>query len=195
MNSSKLSGAAVRKRKRQRDEENRKMSGRVLTFVQRVNPSSRPMSDNGKQDCASGVSTAVSQSELSETQQPTGPSASCSSSSTPNDFVVHHDLGLISTVNDSIRCTVARLDAEWFRNSAGPFAQKSRPGQDLKGAQRSLSRDWFTIRLPNGELVERQWMCYSPSKGALLCLPCMLFSQDSASKFSMESRGIFKEVP
>ena len=165
------------------------MSGSLTKFIRRLNPTQSESPMLLKEDQPESTSSVANPAPIDSvvtSLEDQRESTSRVANPAPMDFIALHDLGLISTVDDSARCSVARLDSEWFRNSTGPFAQKCRSGQDPKGATRSLSRDWFTINLPNGEKVERSWMCYSPSKKALLCLPCVLFSIDSTSKFSRD---------
>lgn len=42
---------------------------------------------------------------------------------------------------------------------------------------RSLTKQWFEKSLPNGEKVNRTWMCFSPVKKSLFCFCCVLFPQ------------------
>ncbi len=37
---------------------------------------------------------------------------------------------------------------------------------------RSLTKDVFVRKMKNGQKVSRKYLCYSPSKRALFCIPC-----------------------
>ena len=105
-------------------------------------------------------------------------------------FVLKHDLGLLpsSPVTDVQRCEVARLETEYFQSKCGPFEKKDQSGLETKISTRSLTLDWFSISLPNGDVVQRTWM-RSPSKKALFCLPCVLFSERSKIDCSFATTG------
>lgn len=50
-------------------------------------------------------------------------------------------------------------------------------------ANRFLTKNMFERKLANGNIVDRDFLVYSPSQGALFCGPCKLFSE-SSSQFS-----------
>nr|XP_054588531.1 zinc finger MYM-type protein 1-like [Nothobranchius furzeri] len=55
-----------------------------------------------------------------------------------------------------------------------------------KQQKRFFSRLHFKRRLANGEYVQRQWLLYSPSTGAVFCFACCIFS-DAKSKSCFET--------
>ena len=46
-----------------------------------------------------------------------------------------------------------------------------------------LTNEQLTCRLPNGQVVDRQWVTYSPSTGNIYCFPCKLFSSQKSQAF------------
>ena len=40
---------------------------------------------------------------------------------------------------------------------------------------RAFSPTWYTVTLPNGNIIERKWLVYSPRRDAMFCLWCFLF--------------------
>ena len=48
---------------------------------------------------------------------------------------------------------------------------------------RVLTNEQLTCRLPNGQVVDRQWITYSPSTRNIYCFPCKLFSSISSIRF------------
>ncbi|CAM2099986.1 unnamed protein product [Caretta caretta] len=64
------------------------------------------------------------------------------------------------------------------RNRDGKYAMSSR---QHKGRTRKLCDTAFNQVSPNGEIIERPWLIYSPSTGCLFCFMCKLFSPNSTS--------------
>lgn len=49
---------------------------------------------------------------------------------------------------------------------------------------RYLSVALFVKKLQNGEVQKRTWLAYSPSKGCIYCVPCLLFGQSESTSHS-----------
>lgn len=49
-----------------------------------------------------------------------------------------------------------------------------------KEQNRAFSNSHFTKKMKNGQSLERSWLTYSTSVGAVFCLPCKLFSKTSS---------------
>jgi uncharacterized membrane protein YecN with MAPEG domain len=65
------------------------------------------------------------------------------------------------------------------QNNDGAFL-KSKRVYNAKGQKvnRKLKADSFKRKLPNGEIVARDWLIYSPSLGCVYCFVCVLFSKE-----------------
>ena len=71
------------------------------------------------------------------------------------------------------------------QNKDADFSQSSRRYTD--GTQRFCSKQLFQRVLVNGEIINREYLVYSPSQGSLFCAPCKLFggvSQFATSGFN-----------
>lgn len=71
-------------------------------------------------------------------------------------------------ISDSQRCFIIRMRTG--REEEPDLSQSMRDS-------RSLTKEWFFKKLPNGNKIKRSWLVYSSSKNALFCLPCRLFLQ------------------
>jgi hypothetical protein len=60
------------------------------------------------------------------------------------------------------------------QNNDGNFKQSTREYKDCK---RKLSSDFFYQKKHNGEVIQREWLLYSPTTGCIFCFACRLFSQ------------------
>lgn len=70
------------------------------------------------------------------------------------------------------------------QNNDADFSQSSRR---YGGTQRFCSKKLFQRVLVNGEIINREYLVYSPSQGSLFCAPCKLFggtSQFATSGFN-----------
>jgi len=96
--------------------------------------------------------------------------------------------------------TVSKDRAEWEINDAtinfllsmSEIAQNldedfstTRTFSSSLNAYRSLSKNVFKRKLQNGQEVNRKYLCFSVSKKALFCIPCLLFGGRS-SKFGSD---------
>lgn len=71
-------------------------------------------------------------------------------------------------ISDTQRCFIIRMRTG--REEDPDLSQSMRDS-------RSLTKEWFFKKLPNGNKIKRSWLVYSSSKNALFCVPCRLFSQ------------------
>lgn len=58
---------------------------------------------------------------------------------------------------------------------------------------RSLSEKVFQRKLQNGTVIERKYLCYSQSKKALFCIPCLLFG-GKTTKFETDGYNDWRNV-
>ena len=56
-------------------------------------------------------------------------------------------------------------------------------GRQFGDKKRFVQKEYFSRHLTNGEIVTRDWLIYSPSKGRVFCYVCKLFSNDQPSQF------------
>ncbi|XP_052221806.1 zinc finger MYM-type protein 1-like [Dreissena polymorpha] len=66
-----------------------------------------------------------------------------------------------------------RVIARPIAQSKGDFSRSEGLGKTQK---RYLPPSLFMRKMANGEVVNREWLVYSPSTGNVFCLPCLLFS-------------------
>lgn len=78
---------------------------------------------------------------------------------------------------------LVQLGPSHCRNDDGKYEKSLRicSGGDGKAVMRKLTQASFIFKKPNGESVQREWLIYSPSKGAVYCFPCRLFSKDNGA--------------
>ena len=147
------------------------------------------------------MDTATEAREVNESKSVVNPSDSSSSdlpTSTPSSdeedeeektgpAVDIKDVGLWPRkISSDTRIFLVRQGASVVQNLDSDFGEVIRTGVSTKGKTRKLTREWFFKVLPNGERMLRSWMAYSPSKEALYCFCCRLFSDRDKSKFNSE---------
>ena len=82
------------------------------------------------------------------------------------------DIGLwLRPIKDSLRLQLVEQGVGELQNKAGPFVEDV----DERGTSRSLTSQWFIKTLANGKELPRDWLIYSPVKGAAFCFCCILF--------------------
>jgi hypothetical protein len=88
-----------------------------------------------------------------------------------NQIIGGDDIGLWppSATPEIIEYWTCQGEISDLRHSNGPF-QKS----NCARTGRSCTPAMFTNNLKNGEVTDRAWLCYSPSKGTLYCVFCRL---------------------
>lgn len=177
MKRAKESGAAYRKKRKAREEVLNKNKGALLKYISRIETKSLSNSRDSS-STSSDSSTSTPSSDSSEEENIPGPAV---------DRVDIKDVGLWpSKISNDTRIFLVRQGASVVQNLDSDFGEVIREGVSTKGQTRKLTREWFFQTLPNGERMLRSWMVYSPSKEALYCFCCKLFSDRSNSKFNSE---------
>lgn len=82
------------------------------------------------------------------------------------------DPGTWGEINDEVREYWADRGPQFCQNMTADFSTSV---QQYKSKKRRFSKSLFNCRLVNGENVRRDWLLYSPSKGAVYCFLCRLF--------------------
>lgn len=75
-------------------------------------------------------------------------------------------------IDDSVRAYWARMGPGLCQNKEADVNAAER---QYKLQKRHFSKSLFQRKLANGESVPREWLLYSPSKGAVFCFACQLF--------------------
>ena len=98
---------------------------------------------------------------------------------TATDFT---DVGLWPVeIDHEIRAMLVRQGSAAVQHLDHEFKEVARPGTKTKCDVRKLTKNWFFRDLRNGEKSLRTWMVYSPSREALFCFCCRLFSTGLSS--------------
>lgn len=63
----------------------------------------------------------------------------------------------------------------------------------ISNQNRTLSKKVFQRKLQNGSVIERKYLCFSQSKKALFCIPCLLFGSKT-SKFDTDGYNDWRNV-
>ncbi len=93
------------------------------------------------------------------------------------------DPGTWGEINDKVREYWVERGPQFCQNMTADFSGSE---QQYKNQKRRFSKSLFNRRLVNGENVRRDWLLYSPSKGAVYCFVCRLFGgndNNAHSKF------------
>jgi hypothetical protein len=206
MSNKKLSGAQLRKRKREQEADAKKYGLFMQQFLKQ-RPAEDDDSDESDMDKLEQEAVTVtdppechqlddtlmtsstqSQPETSESDSSTQ-AAQATSQNKQCMLLDSHDFGYIdfdsitglSNVADSLRMELVSRGPQIFQNKDADFAVC---------AGRSMTLTWFKRSLPNGEEVNRSWLLYSPSKKSAYCFCCVLFtssSSNSRSSFELSS--------
>ena len=102
-----------------------------------------------------------------------------------------NDVGLFGNITEKLREVCTNMSIDHFRNKANEYPETKR---DYSGENRFLNPSAFTCVLPNGEVVTRDWLVYSPSKTSVFCFPCMLFSSDRSIKLCASGDNDWKII-
>ncbi|XP_065643008.1 uncharacterized protein LOC136074601 [Hydra vulgaris] len=86
---------------------------------------------------------------------------------------IPNDGGRFGDITDHVRNMCISLGTIHFRNLAGSYSETKR---EYSGVNRFLNPSVFKRVLPNGNVVDRDWLVYSPAKTCVFCFPCILFS-------------------
>ncbi len=93
------------------------------------------------------------------------------------------DPGTWGEINDKVQEYWVERGPQFCQNMTADFSGSE---QQYKNQKRRFSKSLFNRRLVNGENVQRDWLLYSPSKGAVYCFVCRLFGgndNNAHSKF------------
>ena len=104
----------------------------------------------------------------------------------PNEVIVDYSPDpALWFVNEELVAYCIKKGSEFFKNINDGFKNSLRINEDSEGKKfnRSLHKSLFKYKLKNGEEIDREWLLYSPSKGAVYCFVCRLFSSKN-SQFS-----------
>ena len=189
----KMSGAAYRKQRKERNTENQHSTGTMRQFL--IHSDALPLTLPAP-DLESSITFTIDQTVSLQVDRRNTPEdgSEFDSESNPtietyseNDSVQQSDnieLELFSDAGvwniplpDAIRLELVLRGPNNLQNRDGPFkSMEKSAGANSKGEIRTLNKDWFYRKLENGEKVHRSWMLYSPSNGCLYCFCCRLFS-------------------
>ena len=191
MKRTKESGAAFRKKRKAKEEEEKKNEGALLKFINRTSTAEvtemkgknhAETEDNVDIDSVDAAKTG-SDDNAREVEEVERQSLVGSKIDTATDFT---DVGLWPVeINHEIRAMLVRQGSAAVQHLDHEFKEVARPGTKTKGDVRKLTKNWFFRDLRNGEKILRTWMVYSPSREALFCFCCRLFSTRQ-SRFSTD---------
>jgi hypothetical protein len=97
-------------------------------------------------------------------------------------------------VPDDIKTEIIRRGSTNYQNLEGPFESVQKPGENPKGENRQLNKNWFYKQLPSGEKILTKWMVYSQEKKALFCFCCKLFDTNDKHDIATSSFARDSEV-
>ncbi|CAK1592211.1 unnamed protein product [Parnassius mnemosyne] len=89
------------------------------------------------------------------------------------------DIALWGEINEKLRLYWLRKNPGLCSNKDKDFSKSARIYQEGdKQKVRTLNKSLFQLKLQNNEIVEREWLSYSPSTGRIYCFVCRLFSSE-----------------
>lgn len=77
------------------------------------------------------------------------------------------------------------------RNISDNFVESARA---YNNQHRYLNKNLFQLVLDNGEIIQRDWMVYSKSKGSVFCFKCKLFTQQNTQFFDDDGFNDWKNA-
>lgn len=111
--------------------------------------------------------------------------------SSVSNEAVPNDVGLFGNITENLREVCISMGTDHFRNLANDYPKTKR---EYSGVNRFLNPSAFTRVLPNGEVVSRDWLVYSPAKTCVFCFPCILFSSDRSIKLCTSGDNDWKNI-
>ena len=104
----------------------------------------------------------------------------------PPTYVVDEDVWAEAVTDpalwgNQIECAKAVLidrGVQVFHNRRAHYPASARDG-GIGGRTQGLTNDKLKCTLPNGQMVDREWITYSQSTGNIYCFACKLFSTKS----------------
>ncbi|CAK1589517.1 unnamed protein product [Parnassius mnemosyne] len=89
------------------------------------------------------------------------------------------DIALWGEINEKLRLYWLQKNPGLCSNKDKDFSKSARIYQEGdKQKVRTLNKSLFQLKLQNNEIVEREWLSYSPSTGRIYCFVCRLFSSE-----------------
>ncbi|XP_076044835.1 uncharacterized protein LOC143027430 [Oratosquilla oratoria] len=111
--------------------------------------------------------------------------------SSVSNEAVPSDVGLFGNITENLREVCISMGTDHFRILANDYPKTKR---EYSGVNRFLNPSAFTRVLPNGEVVSRDWLVYSPGKTCVFCFPCILFSSDRSIKLCTSGDNDWKNI-
>uniref|UniRef100_A0A3B3QZT7 TTF-type domain-containing protein n=1 Tax=Paramormyrops kingsleyae TaxID=1676925 RepID=A0A3B3QZT7_9TELE len=96
------------------------------------------------------------------------------------------DPGCWGEIDENARKYWITMGPDHCRNKDADVAASERQHKQQK---RYFSKSLFMRKLANGEIVNREWLIYSPSRGTVFCFACKLFGTGSHAQLSPLSPG------
>lgn len=97
------------------------------------------------------------------------------------DVICPHDVGLWDNISNDLREQAVFNGVGCFQNYQTTYPETKR---QYSQQNRLLQTHFFKQVLPNGEVIDREWMVYSPARASVFCFPCRLFSTDRGNQFA-----------
>ncbi|XP_076031379.1 zinc finger MYM-type protein 5-like isoform X2 [Oratosquilla oratoria] len=111
--------------------------------------------------------------------------------SSVSNEAVPNDVGLFGHITRNLREVCISMGTDHSRNLANDYPKTKR---EYSGVNRFLNPSAFTRVLPNGEVVSRDWLVYSPAKTCVFCFSCILFSSDRSIKLCTSGDNDWKNI-
>lgn len=181
----KESGAQCRKRRKTEQEQLAELAGSLDRFIVKTADSTSSVS-TPEFTCSynpESVSCSLSTVEA-ETTLPENASTSAQkiTLSEQIDLKVFTDINYWpENVSETLKNELVKRGTCELQNKDAFFST------DNTG--RSFSKDWFYMKLENGERFLRTWLLYSPVKCAIYCFPCMLFKKNKGRSSFVQPHG------
>ncbi|KMQ87036.1 zinc finger mym-type protein 1-like protein [Lasius niger] len=188
------SGAEFRKRKREKENEDKKMSKVLISWRKpdlNVLDENRPSNSHIDDIKTSDIVDEICQELVPTTSDPDQTDETVSLDATDldlNDSTLQDGILEIPKAlqADNTSASLNRNDPEsWFplNDSIRSFLIEQGPDQGKESNfslsemnNRKFSKEWFKRKLANGQFIERTWLIYNKRKNAIFCFPCILFN-------------------
>lgn len=189
------SGTEKRKKRLKKADEERRLSGSMLAFVQR---SSTSIISNEEHSASQSVIPVIHDNIANATGDELVEISIANDNSISND---HLNSVITSTKHFESEQPFSSDPALW---SIGPdlieYFTKHPPSANINDLSKSrrvygsqnrfANPDMFFHRLVNGEKIPREWLIYSPSTGLVFCYICKLFGSAGAVADDLCSTGL-----
>ncbi|XP_068229366.1 uncharacterized protein [Palaemon carinicauda] len=111
--------------------------------------------------------------------------------SSVSNEAVPNNVRLFGNITENLPEVCINMGTDHFRNLANDYPKTERK---YSGVNRFLNPSAFTLVLPNGEVVSRDWLVYSPAKTCVFCFQCILFSSDRSIKLCTSGDNDWKNI-